>query len=437
MNTLAKLILCLALVGAAGTAAYKPAMEYWKERNKVNWTTVEVTKGDITRYVNSTGTVEPVLKVSVGSFVSGPIVELNVDFNDEVKKGQLLAKVDPRLFIANFQQAEANVATRAAELDRVEAQLQQAINNLKRGMRLREKNGDFLSNREMDALVFEVRSLQAQRRLAKAGIQQATAALETSTANLEYTDITSPVDGVVIDKKIDPGQTLAAQFQTPELFVVAPDLREKVYVFASVNEAYIGLIQKAKEQGRPVQFTVEAHPEDLFDGQIEQIRVSSSTEQTVVTYPVVIGASNPDMKLLPGMTATISFDVDSKQDVIKIPNEALRFYPDKVQQVRPEDRKLLDTSRWNYSGFFDGKPGPDDDGEQQSGDDQSEEELTASEKTKAHQNNNQRHVWVVDGDFLRAVEIRTGLADARFTEIVSDDLKVGDELVTGQASKSK
>ncbi len=423
MRTLGKFIVFFALVGVAGAASYKPAQKYWQERNRIQWDTVKVAKGDITRYVNSTGEIKPVLSVSVGSFVSGPIVELNVDFNDQVKKGDLLAKVNPRLFVANVQQAEASLATRVAELERVEAQLQQSLNNYNRGKRLRDKNADFLSDRELDVLVYEVKSLQAQRRLAKSAILQATAALENSKANLEYTDITAPVDGVVIDRKIDPGQTLAAQFQTPELFIVAPDLREKVHVFASVNEAYIGLIQQAQKEDRPVQFTVEAHPEDLFDGTIEQIRVSSTAEQTVVTYPVVIAAANPDLKLLPGMTATISFEVDATEDVVKIPNEALRFYPADAKWVRPEDRKLLDSSRWTSTSMFD---------EVESSDEGIEQDLTAGEKTKAHRENSKRHVWTEDGDFLRAIEIETGLSDMKFTEVVSGKLEIGDDLVTGK-----
>lgn len=424
MKSLAKLCLLVIIFAVAGAAAYRPATELWRNHNKVEWESVTVAEGEITRTVNSTGTVEPVLKVNVGSFVSGPIVELNVDFNDEVKKGELLAKVDPRLFEANFRSAEANLETSQAELERTEAQLQLALNNYDRAKRLRGTNEDFMSDREMDTLEFEVRSLVAQRKLAKANIAQSTAALENSRANLEYTNITSPVDGVVLDRKIDPGQTLAAQFQAPELFVVAPDLREKVHVFASVNEAYIGLIQQAQKENRSVEFTVEAHPNELFRGRIEQIRVSSSTEQTVVTYPVVVAASNPDLKLLPGMTATITFEVETKADVIKIPNEALRFYPSDAKLVRTEDRKLLDSSRWRgQSGIF-------DDAEDNEG--QAEEDLTASEKTEAHKQNATRHVWMVDGEFLKAIEIVTGISDLRYHELVSGDLKVGDQLIAAQ-----
>jgi len=419
MKTSLKIAVVASLIGAAGAIAYRPAAHYWAQRNRVTWETANIEQGDITRYVNSTGTVQPVLSVSIGSFVSGPIVELNVDFNDQVKAGDVLARVDPRLFKANVDRDEATLATRQAELERVEAQLQQALNNYIRGQKLRQTNQDFMSDREMDALVFEVKSLQALRKLAKASIQQSQASLETSRANLNYCEVTAPVDGVVIDRKINPGQTLAAQFQTPELFVIAPDLREKVHVFASVDEADIGLIQTAKAEGRSVTFSVDAHPEEVFAGEIEQIRVSSVAEQSVVTYPVVIAASNPDLKLLPGMTASISFEVATTQNVRKIPNAALRFYPEDVKFVRERDRHLVDGSEWkNTSAAGAG-----------------ENEIanrTAAEKAQAQQKKNQRHVWVVDGELLKAVPITTGLTENRFTELAQGDLEVGAALVTGR-----
>ena len=418
MSTIFKLLIIAVLIGAAGAAGYQPAKDYWRERNKVTWETAEIESGDITRYVNSTGTIQPVLSVSIGSFVSGPIVELNVDFNDEVKKGDVLARVDPRLFKANVDRDEATLLTREADLERVEAQLQQSLNNYLRGKRLRGANMDFMSDREMDALVFDVKSLQAQRRLAKASILQAKASLETSQANLNYCEVTSPVDGIVINRLINPGQTLAAQFQTPELFVVAPDLREKVHVFASVDEADIGLIQTAKKSDKPVAFTVDAHPDEVFDGEIEQIRYSSTETQNVVTYPVVIAAKNPDLKLLPGMTASISFEVDSTEDVPKIPNAALRFFPEELMHVRKDDQYLIDGSTWRS------KPKTDEEKEQNSN-------LTATENAEAQQKKNQRHVWIVDGERLKAVEIRTGLMENKFTEMAQGDLDVGDKLVTG------
>lgn len=419
MRALFKLLITVGVIGAASAAAYRPALDYWKERNKVTWETAEIESGDITRYVNSTGTIQPVLSVSIGSFVSGPIVELNVDFNDEVKAGEVLARVDPRLFKANVDRDQATLATRHAELERVEAQLQQALNNYMRGKNLRTKNEDFMSDREMDALTYEVKSLQAQRQLAKASILQATASLETSQANLNYCEVTSPVDGVVIDRKINPGQTLAAQFQTPELFIIAPDLREKVHVFASVDEADIGLIQIAQKSNRKVTFTVDAHPDEVFHGEIEQIRVSSVATSNVVTYPVVIAASNADLKLLPGMTASISFDVASTEDVPKIPNAALRFLPDNVKFVREVDQHLIDGSTW--------KSKPKSEAEEEENANQ-----TATEKAEAEKKKNRRHVWMVDGDLLKAVEITTGLTENRFTEMTAGDLEVGAKLVVGK-----
>jgi HlyD family secretion protein len=419
MKPLIKLLVLIGVLGAIGVIGFKPASDFWKERNRVQWETAAVVRGDVTRFVNSTGSIRPVRSVSVGSVVSGPIIELNVDFNDQVKKGEVLATIDSRLFEADVSRDEATLATREAELERIEAQLQQATNNHARGKKLYTKKVGFLSDNEMDALVFEVKSLQAQRKVAEATILQAKASLETSRANLNYCEITSPVDGVIIDRKIDPGQTLAASFQTPELFVVAPDLRENVHVFASVDEADIGLVQKAQTESRPVTFTVDAHPDEVFQGEIEQIRVSSETNQNVVTYPVVIVTRNPDLKLLPGMTASISFEVDSITDVPKIPNTSLRFFPEDVNLVRQEDKHLVDGSSWKTNS------NPDED-----------QEFPAAEKADKRRDRNKRHVWVVDGKYLRAVEIQTGLSESGFTEMRSGDLSEGDLLVTGKKVKT-
>ncbi len=418
MKFLFKLLIFLTVVGGAGALGYKPAAEYLRKRNKPQWETAKVVSGNAIKTITTSGKIEPVLSVAIGSFVSGPIVELKVDFNDEVKEGELLAKVDPRLFAANVARDEATLSSREAEVDRVTAQLQQARNNLMRGEKLRERNEDFLSDREMDALRFDCEGLEAQLKLAKASVLQARASLENSAANLNYCEIRSPVDGIVIDRKIDPGATLASQFQTPELFVIAPDLREKVHVFASVDEQDIGLLQKAKDEERPVTFTVSAYEGELFEGTIEQIRISATELQNVVTYPVVVAASNPELKLLPGMTATISFEVDKRTDVLKVPNAALRFFPEEIAHVREEDRELLDGSRWSSAEET-----------------ESDGDLSAEEKTAAQKDKNRRHVWVQDGDFLKAVEIVTGISESRFTVIDEGDLTEDMELVTGKKRK--
>ena len=213
--------------------------------------------------VNSTGEVKPVLSISIGSFVSGPIQSLHVDFNDKVEKGQLMAMIDPRLFEAAVAGDRAVLAIRRGEVKRVQADLARAQADEERAENLRQNGEGFISQVELDQYRFSRQSLEAQLLVAEAGVAQAEASLLNSEANLEYTRIESPVDGIVIDRKIEPGQTLAAQFQTPELFVIAPDIRREMHVFASVDEADIGLIRTARECEQPVSFTVDAYPNVL------------------------------------------------------------------------------------------------------------------------------------------------------------------------------
>jgi len=412
MRRLLKILIAVAVVIGVGAALYRPAVHYLHERNRPKFRFAEVRRGKIMLTVNATGTVKPVMSVEVGSFVSGPVVELLGDFNQRVKKGQLLARVDPRLFEAAVKRDKAILATRIAEVKRVQALLKQAINDEKRALALRAENEDYISDAEMDRYRYNRESLEAQLEVAKAAVEQARANLENSMANLHYTEITAPVDGVIIDRKIEPGQTLAAAFQTPQLFVIAPDLEKEIYVFAAVDEADIGLIRKAQETEQPVWFTVDAYPDELFKGKIKEIRMSPQTIQNVVTYPVVVSAPNPELKLLPGMTANITFQIEEKADVIKIPNAALRFYP-KPEYVRPEDRKILEGVE------------PSDEQEEQ------EPVMTALERAEAGRNRDKRHVWVLDGELLRAVEVVTGISDTKFTELVEGQIKEGDKLVTG------
>jgi len=410
-----KLTVVLVVLGAIGAVAYPRVQAYWKGRNKPTYRETAVTRGEIISVVNSTGTVQPVLRVQVGTFVSGPIDQLCADYNDEVTKGQLLAKIDPRIYEAAVARDKASLATRVADVKRVEAMLQQAVNDEKRANELRAERADFISETEMDQLKYSRIAMEAQLDVAKAAVDQANAGLANSELNLDYTNITSPVDGVVIDRKIDEGQTLAAQFQTPELFIVAPDMREKMHVFASVDEADIGQIREAQENQRPVKFRVDAYPDDLFEGVIAQIRVNPTTTQNVVTYPVVLEAANPDLKLLPGMTANISFETGKCEDKLKIPNAALRFYP-KPEQVREEDRKILEGA---------------DDAEEEASANETDAQPSATEAVTASKKRTKRHVWIVEGDFLKAVEVVVGLNDYRHSELVSGELEEGQKLVTG------
>jgi HlyD family secretion protein len=418
MKRLIRWVLILGVIGVIVTSVAVPAVRFWRERSRIVWREAEVTRGRVVAVVNSTGTIKPVRSVLIGSFVSGPIKEIFVDFNHEVKAGQLMAVIDPLIYKANVDRDAAQLATKKADVERVKANLQQAINDEIRSKALQAENRLFISQAEMDQFRYKRQSLEAELGVAEAAVVQAEASLDYSKANLDYTKITAPVDGVVIDRKVDPGQTVAASFQTPELFTIAPDMRKEMRVFASVDEADIGLIRAAQQAGEPVHFTVDAYPDDLFDGQIFEIRKNSTTTQNVVTYPVVVSAPNPDLKLLPGMTASISFQVGEAKNVLRVPNAALRFYPQR-EQVRQEDRKLLE-----------GGPAgtPDDD----------QENITrsAEEKADIRRSRNRRHVWVADGEFLRAVEVVTGLSDSKNTELVSGDLKLGDKLVTGIQPKN-
>ena len=419
MRTLLKFLIILAVIGGVGYAVSWPVSRYLAERNKIVWRTAKVEEGTIIAVVNSTGTIKPKLQVTVGSFVSGPITELHCEFNQEVKKDDLLAKIDPRIYQANVSRDEASLANRKADIFRVQALLQQAINDEKRAIALREEDKSFIAQAEMDKFMFARLSLEAQLKVAELGVTQAEATLDLSELNLGYTEIKSPVDGIVIDRKIDPGQTLAASFQTPELFIIAPDMRQEMHVHASVDEADIGKIHMAQEKKYPVTFVVDAY-DDLFTGHVQEIRLSSTTLQNVVTYPVIVGAPNPELKLLPGMTATISFQVDERQNVRKIPNAALRFYPD-VWNVRPEDQPILE-------GMASNQPKS---GESYTDDSSSTITQSAVDQAELRKKRGFRHVWVADGQKLRAIPVTTGLSDGKFTEIVEGELAVGVELVTG------
>jgi HlyD family secretion protein len=412
------------VLGGIAAASYSPAKQYLQSRYRVQYQEEEVTTGPVVFEVNSTGTVQPVLSVHIGSFVSGPIVELHVEFNDEVKKGKLLAKIDPRIYKSNLDRDAAAVARSWSDVERAEALLQQAINDENRAEELRKLNKDYVSQTEIDQFHFNCLSLKAQLNLARDAVDQAIANWEYSKQNLEYCEILSPVDGIVIDRKIDKGQTLAAQFTTPELFIVAPDIKKEMYVIASVDEADIGLIHQAEKTKQPVHFTVDAYPDDLFEGWIKEVRMNSTTTQNVVTYPVVVSAANPDMKLMPGMTANISFQVSERKSALRVPNSALRFFP-KPEQVRQEDRKILEGQK------------PPSEQEKDKNNQTVEPAPSAREKAAANRKRTHRYVWVLDGDFLKAVEVTIGINDNKYTEIVSGDLTPGTKVVTGVGTKAQ
>jgi HlyD family secretion protein len=403
-----RLLILVVLVGVVVGTAVR-VRSWWQQHSAPKYITTEVSRGRVETVVNSTGTVKPVLSVSVGAFTSGPIAKVYVDFNSVVKKDQVLAIIDPKLFEAAVERDHAALESQKADLGRVQALLQQAKNNEKRARQLRAINADYLSDTDLDQYYFTRLTYEAQIRLGEASIKQAEANLKNSEANLGYTKILAPVDGIVIERKVDPGQTVVASYQTPELFTIAPEMEKHMYVFASVDEADIGQLRAAQERGRAVKFTVDAYPGDLFEGKIAQIRKNSTTTQNVVTYPVVIEAPNPNLKLLPGMTANITFPIEAKENVLRVPAAALRFVPP-AEQVRPEDRHYIEAL----------PTGTVDSGTKRS----------AGEKADLARKRQHRIVWI-QGQQLQAVPLTLGLIDNQFAEIVSGDLSEGQAVVTG------
>ncbi len=304
-----------------------------------------VRRGDVKLVVRSTGTVQPVLSVQIGAFVSGPIQSVFVNFNDKVKKGQILAQIDPTLFQATVDQNKAAIKIVEANLALQKANLALAEANLRRDEKLLKIHGA-LPESQYDTDLAARDVAKANVGVQEAGIKQAEATLRQATINLAYCDIKSPSDGVVTDRKVDPGQTLAAQFTTPVMFVVAPDLDKHVYVWANVDEADIGLICAAQEKKQPVTFTVNAYPNDSFSGEIFQVRLNPTTVSNVVTYTVIVDAPNVieapggNLKLKPGMTANLEFQIEQRKNVLTVPNSALIFHP-KPEQVRKSDVALV------------------------------------------------------------------------------------------------
>ncbi len=427
MKTLLKIVVVLGVLVALGYVGLVSLQVWWAARNKPHFREAEVARGEIILVVNSTGTLQPVRRVQVGTFVSGPIRRLLAYYNDEVRENQLLAEIDSQIYDAVEDRDEASLETRKAEVRRIQALLDQALNDEQRAKDLQDIDIDFISDAEIDQAHYNRMSIEAQLDIAKASVKQAAASLENARANVRYTMITAPEDGIVIDRQIDEGQTLAAQFQTPELFVIAPEMRQRMHIHAAVDEADVGLIREALrvqeerraagEDHQVVEFTVAAYPDDLFRGTIHQVRYNPTTIQNVVTYPVVVEVEgNEELKLLPGMTANLSFEIDKESDVLKVPNAALRYFP-KPEHVRPEDRSLLE--------------GKGEDGVNEDEDEMAEQQRPAGEVVKAHRERSQRHVWVKEGELLRAVEIVTGISDFKHTELVSGELEEGQKLVTG------
>ncbi len=376
-------LLLLAVVAAIGVAWWLTTAEA-----PVSYTTAPVTRGDVTRAVIATGTVNPVLTIIVGSYVSGVIQQLYCDYNTQVKTGQVCAKIDPRPYQTVVDQSNANLAIARAQLQKDKAAFAYAKLGLERATKLVQTNA--VSQDTFDNAKSTYDQAQAQITFDEATIQQRQAALDAAQVNLDYTDIVSPVDGTVVSRNVTMGQTVAASFQTPTLFLIATDLN-KMQVDTNVSESDIGGIK----DGNKAIFTVDAFPKRTFEGTVAQVRQSPQTVQNVVTYDVVVSVDNTDRALKPGMTAANRIVVDQRRDVLRVPSQAFRYAP------------------------------VTEDGTRRSG---------TSGRTRPAA---QARVWVLrDGKPVR-VAVAAGLDDDTFIEIVKGELKAGDlVIITEQRTNS-
>lgn len=361
-------IIALIIIGGIGFSGAK----------QVKYKTKAIERCTITEVVEASGTINPVNTVSVGSTVSGLIKEIYVDYNDVVKKGQILAQIDPANFEATVQQNQAQINNARANLAKL-----QAIANYDQKQYVRYKNlysKNFVAKSELDEKLSTYQSDLAQINAAKAQISQYQATLKTALTNLGYTKIIAPVDGTVISREIDLGSPVAASFQAPELFTIAQDLT-KMQIEVSVSEADIGRV----EEGQDVTYTLDGYPDSTFTGKVTQVRLSPTTESNVVTYTVIVDVNNEDLKLKPGMTANLSIITDKSENVLCVPNMALKFTPD------------INGPKYKNQG-----------------------------------------IWILEKGKPKRVEIETGAYNDSSTEIISDKIQEGtDVIISIKSKKSK
>lgn len=351
----------LALLALAG---------YWwlsgGEHRGARYQTAAVDRGDIRQGVTATGTINPVKVVNVGTQVSGIVKEINVDFNVQVKEGQLLARLDPSVTQAQLKQSQANLSSAQASLRLAQA-------NFRRAQALVAKN--YVARAELDQAAQQLSSARAQ-------VTQTSAEVEQQVINLDYTNIRSPVSGVILSREVDVGQTVAASFQTPTLFKIAQDLKE-MQITVNLSEADIGQIR----EGVPVTFTVDAYPDTSFQGVVGEVRLNPNTQQNLVNYNVIAKVKNDDLKLLPGMTAFVTILVAERKDAVRVPVAALRFKPQNTELLPAAPPPSDDKSIRTLYVLRDGKPIP--------------------------------------------LTVKTGVTDNRFMEITHGELRLGDQVITG------
>jgi len=337
-------LIVFAVLGATGYGYYR----YRHATPAPAVATSAVTRGDLVEQVGATGTLQAVTTVQVGTQVSGTIQQIYADFNALVRKGQVLARLDPSLFQTQIAQARANLLRAQADVERLRVALEDARTKAARARELSQRQ--LLPRSDLDAAEVAVRSAEAQLRSAEAQVIQAEAALNQNEVNLQHTVIESPIDGLVISRNVDVGQTVAASMQAPTLFVLAADLT-KMQVVANLDESDVGRIRP----GQRVSFRVDAYPAEDFAGSVAQVRLQPIVQQNVVTYATVIDVPNPDLKLKPGMTANVSVEIARRTGVLRVPNAALRFRPTNdtfaaLGQAPPAPERTMDSTAGSRSG---------------------------------------------------------------------------------------
>ncbi|MGQ0722409.1 MAG: efflux RND transporter periplasmic adaptor subunit [Candidatus Eiseniibacteriota bacterium] len=349
---------------------------------------VEVTRGDVESIVTATGKLDAVKSVEVGTQVSGQVTEILADFNDRVEAGQLIARIDPTLPQQEVRAAEAGLSRARAELDYQTRELERLAGLLEQGA---------ASEAQHNAVEYALS-------LAKAGFESAEVALDRARRNLVYTEIRSPIDGVVIARNVDVGQTVAASLSAPLLFLIAEDLSQ-MEILASVDEADIGSIR----EGQPVRFTVQAYPDETFAGTVKQVRFQSTVQENVVNYTVVVGTANESGRLLPGMTATVEFLLETATDVLRVSNAALRFRPteEMLEQLRARREAEGAQAASADSGAGGGRRG-------------------------AGGGSGAKLLWLLDADGTpRATRVRVGVSDGQLTEIEGEGIEAGMSVIAG------
>jgi HlyD family secretion protein len=411
------LIIAVLLTGVALFLVFGPGGS-----DSASYSTSPVERGDIFQVVDATGTINAVTTVQVGSQVSGVISELHADFNSHVSKGDVIAQIEPALFQGAFAQAkadlenaEANVAVAAANTAKAKAAQAQTKADYERNVGL-TKSGAVsqqafeLAKANADSADAQVAAAEAQELQARAQVEQKRAALQVAQTNLNYTTIRAPIDGTVVARSVDVGQTVAASLQAPTLFTIAQDLT-KMQVYAKTDESDVG----GMKRGQKVTFKVDAYPRESFTGTVSQVRMNSTVVQNVVTYDTIIEFDNPELKLFPGMTAYVSIPVATVNNVVKVPNAALRFKPD----LPPNQLRAL------YQKF-----GLPEEGEKAM-------DGSAPAKPGSGPKNEARVVWkLVSRKALEPVRIKTGITDHTNTELLqtlNGSMKPGDALITGVA----